>query len=187
MAELGLAAAWALAALLAVSGAAKVVRGARTRASFAALGVPAPRLAAGSVPAAELAVAATLVAAPRAGAVAALALLGAFTAFVALRLRAGVTAACACFGAGAGEPTSPRTLARNGVLLAAAGVAVTAGEPGVPSLPAAVAVTAAGVTAVTALALTRLRAHTGALLAVDRLLPAPAPARPHPPAEEPRS
>lgn len=169
MAELGTAAAWLLAATLAWAGLAKLARPGRTRASFAALAVPAPAAASRAVPAVELATAAALLLAPRVGAPVALALVVAFTGFLARRWRAGHRAGCACFGA-AGGPLSARTLARNGLVTAAAAAALAAPGPALPTLPALVAVTAAGIVGAVAVALADVRARTGALLAVGRLL-----------------
>jgi uncharacterized membrane protein YphA (DoxX/SURF4 family) len=131
MAELAYVAALLLAGVLAWAGGLKLAQPAATSRAFARLGVPAPRAAGRIVAASELGVAVALVGAPRAGALAAIALLLAFSGFVTRRLRSGVETPCACFGAGSGEPLSPRLLVRNGLLLGLAGAAVMAGTTSV--------------------------------------------------------
>lgn len=111
---------------------------------LADLGLPHPALLARLVPVAELGVALALVAVPAWGAAAALGLLAAFTAVLVRTVRSGRQVSCGCLGAlDRGRPVSWRTVARNLVLMAAAGLALA-----VPALrwppvePGAVAVAA---------------------------------------------
>ncbi len=119
-----------------VAAAAKLADRAGSRQTLVDFGVPAwlaPPLGT-LLPVAELAVAVTLlpVTTARWGAVGALALLAVFTAAVALSLVRGKAPACRCFGQLTAAPVGPRTLARNGVLLAVAMFVAVAGwhDPG---------------------------------------------------------
>jgi hypothetical protein len=98
------------------------------RAQIEAFGVPGPLVGASValLPVAELATASALVAVPGSSvpALAAIALLGAFTGVVVANLLHGRNPPCPCFGAATSDaPISPRTLVRNGWLLALAVVA----------------------------------------------------------------
>jgi hypothetical protein len=81
------------------------------------------------LPAAELAVAALLLAASTAhvGALAALVLLAVFCAAIAIALARGRRPECSCFGQMHSSPVGGRTLARNALLAAIAGLIVVAG------------------------------------------------------------
>ncbi|MGF1595853.1 MAG: MauE/DoxX family redox-associated membrane protein [Acidimicrobiales bacterium] len=118
-------AALALAAVLVVAAAAKLRRPAATADDFASLGLRHSKVLARLVPAVEVATALALVVARPWGATVAFALLVAFTVVLATVVRSGRVVTCSCFGGATGEPVSPRTLARNGVLLALAVVAFT--------------------------------------------------------------
>jgi methylamine dehydrogenase accessory protein MauD len=101
----------------------------RAGAREAARGFGAPAWVGSALPFAELATAGMLL--PRttatAGAIGAVALLAAFCAGIARAMARGEAPDCHCFGALHSEPAGPRALARNGVLLAAAALAITAG------------------------------------------------------------
>jgi len=165
--EIGSAAAVVLAAVFGVAGAAKAARPRRTARAFAGLGVPLPGLLARVAPAAELLLAAALLVRPRLGGGAALVALAAFSAVLAAALRRGERVSCGCFGAAGSAPVSAADLVRNALLgvLAAAALAVP-GPAGVPGLAGIVAATAALVAGLVTVALVRLRATTGPLLAV---------------------
>jgi uncharacterized membrane protein YphA (DoxX/SURF4 family) len=115
----------ALGAVLVLSGVAKVAAGTRWTSQAAALGVP--RVIAAGLPWLELALGAVVVAgvAEPWPAVAALVLIAAFTLWIVVRLARDEHPPCACFGTLSVAPLSARHLARNGVLLALAVVAVT--------------------------------------------------------------
>jgi hypothetical protein len=153
MAGLASAAAVVLAVVLAVAAAGKVVHHRRTVAGFDHLGLPAPAVAAWAVPAVEALVAVVLLAAPGWGGVAAFALLAGFTAYLAAVVASGRRVACGCFGSSGSRPVSGRDLVRNGLLLAAAGLAATRDGPLVLE-PAALGAAAAA-TAVAAAVLRR--------------------------------
>ncbi len=114
------AAAYLLAAVLAVAALTKLRRPAAVAADFGELGLVAPNALARVVPVLELACAALLVIVPAWGGIASFALLAAFTAVLVNVIRSGRVVACRCFGALTDEPVSPRTLARNAALLALA-------------------------------------------------------------------
>jgi uncharacterized membrane protein YphA (DoxX/SURF4 family) len=145
------------------AGVAKLSRPLGTAASFAGLGLPAPRVLSRAVPFAELATAAALVVAPRVGAVAALALLASFTVVLVVALRGGVEVGCACFGSARARPVSVHDVARNVGLAALAVVAIGAEEPTVPGIDGVIAVTSAFVLGTVALALADLRRRVGAV------------------------
>lgn len=113
-----------LAGVLAVAGAAKLADRAGTRAGLVAFGTPQriARPVALALPLAELAVAALLVPGSTAvaGLVGAVALLVLFTGAIALSLARGKAPECHCFGQLHSAPAGPKTLARNGALLALA-------------------------------------------------------------------
>ncbi len=126
--EVGLAMGVALAAVLAVSGAAKLLDRAGTREAVAGFGVPTGLVApvAAVLAPAELVTALLLVLPPTrsAGLVLAALLLLAFTVVVVLALRAGRRPECHCFGRIGGADVSGRTVVRNLVLLAVAAVGI---------------------------------------------------------------
>jgi len=113
----------ALAGVFAAAGWAKFADVPGTRQAARDFGVPvaaAPAVAF-VVPLAEVAVAVLLVVGPVVlGAAGALALLGLFVAAVAFSLARGRRPDCHCFGRLRSETVSPRTLVRNGVLVAMA-------------------------------------------------------------------
>jgi thiol-disulfide isomerase/thioredoxin len=119
----------------------------RTLTAFGVPAGPAGPLAV-ALPVAELLVAVALLPAGTAwwGAVGALALLLVFTAAIAVNLARGRRPACNCFGQLGAAPIGWSTLARNGVLAAAAGVVVARGPaaagPGPGDLVAGVGTTA---------------------------------------------
>lgn len=155
--------AWVLAGVLGWTGVAKLRRPGRTAAAFAALGLPGAAALAVAVPVAEVVTAVALVTFPPLGGAAALVLLGLFTAFLTSRLRDGGTVDCACFGSARAEPLTAAALLRNGLLMAAAGVAGLAGVRGVPPPEAIVAAGTAAVIGALAVALLDLRLRTGRL------------------------
>ena len=120
--------------MLVVAGIAKLADQAGTRAAATGFGVPA--WAAGGLarllPVAELSVAALLVPSSTrvAGAAGALGLLVIFSAAIAVSLVRGRTLECHCFGRLHSAPVSWRTLARNGVFSALAGLVLGAGLDG---------------------------------------------------------
>ena len=121
----------ALAAVLAAAGIGKLRDRAEAREAIIAFGVPgalAPALAV-VVPLAELTIAVLLIPVATAAwaAVAALLLLAVFTAAIVLNLSRGRAPACNCFGVASRAPIGPRTLVRNGVLMALAGFVAVAG------------------------------------------------------------
>ena len=128
IAALALAARLLLALVFAVAGVAKLRDRAGTRDALEGFGVPGNlvRTLAVVVPLAELAVAGLLVPAQTAaaGALGALLLLGVFTGAIGWNLAHGRAPECHCFGQLHSAPTSWRTLARNGVLLAIAAFAL---------------------------------------------------------------
>jgi hypothetical protein len=125
MATATLLARLALAAVFAVAGAAKLADLDDARRTLRGFQVPGRLVAplALLVGLAELATAAALVASATiiAGALAAVVLLGVFGAAIAIALARGRQVDCGCFGRLYSAMVSPRTLARNGVLLAVAG------------------------------------------------------------------
>ncbi len=110
-----------------------------TRDAFEALGLRSPGVLAVAVPALEAAVAALLLLWPRWGGLAAICLLTAFTAVLADVWRSGEPLACPCFGGSSSVPVGWVDIVRNGVLIAAAAVAVTRDGTGPPN-PAEIAV-----------------------------------------------
>jgi uncharacterized membrane protein YphA (DoxX/SURF4 family) len=120
------AAAYALCLVLVAAAAAKLRRPAATAADLERLGLRWPRALARLVPATELGAAAALLLVPSWGGVASFALLAAFSTVLVRVVRSGQQVPCACFGATSSRPVSGRTLARNGVLLVLAAVAVAA-------------------------------------------------------------
>ncbi|MEL7157527.1 MAG: MauE/DoxX family redox-associated membrane protein, partial [Actinomycetota bacterium] len=90
-------------------------------AEFAALRIRRPQLVVAVLIPLEVAVAAALVVAPAVGGIAAFALLAAMTTILVGVVRSGREATCRCFGALSSQPISPRTVARNAVLLTVAG------------------------------------------------------------------
>jgi len=121
-----------LAAVVAVAGLAKLLGAAGSRGALEGFGVPrrAARLAGAVLPVAELAIAAGLLVPASAwwSALAAAGLLGVFMAAIGVSMARGAAPDCHCFGRLHSAPVSWRTQVRNGVLAAAAGVAVLAGR-----------------------------------------------------------
>ena len=104
-----------------------------TSESLRQFGVPDPLVAPATValPVVELVVAVLLVPAPTAvlGAVAAAVLLATFSVAVLRLLRRGESVACRCFGRHSDRPVGPRTLVRNGILLALSVWIAASGRP----------------------------------------------------------
>ena len=125
-AELALAAAWWLAALLIVAGVSKALRPTETRTAFDELGLRSASRLAIAVPVAELVVAVTLVVWPPVGGSAALVLLAAFTVVLVRVARSGSGARCACFGALGSAPVGWAEVVRNLGLCALAVLALGA-------------------------------------------------------------
>ena len=121
-----------LAAVFAVAGVAKLLDSAGTRGALEGFGVPrrAARPAGPVLPVAELAIAAGLLVPASAwwSALAAAGLLAVFMAATGVSMARGAAPGCHCFGRLHPAPVSWRTQVRNGVLAAAAGVAVLAGR-----------------------------------------------------------
>ncbi len=177
-----------LVGVFAVAGAAKLADRAGARAAVAAFGVPG-RIAAPvavALPLAELGVAVLLVPASTAiaGLVGAIALLALFTGAIAVSLARGEAPDCHCFGQLHSAPAGPKTLARNGGLLALAvaglagslaeepqsSVAWVADLSGSELLALVVGLAAAVVVAAGAAAfLTLMRSYGTVLVRLDRL------------------
>lgn len=151
------------AAVLGWAGIAKWSRPLGTAASFAGLGLPAPRVSARAVPLAELAAAAGLVVAPRVGAAVALVLLASFTAVLVVALRRGTAVGCACFGTARSRPVSVVDIFRNVGLAGLAVPALGTTAPAVPELEGVIAVTTAFAVGWVALAVADLRREVGAV------------------------
>lgn len=149
------------AAVLAWAGIAKWSRPRGTAASFAGLGLPAPRLLARAVPLVEMAAAAGLVVAPRVGAVAALFLLASFSVVLVVALRRGTAVGCACFGTARTRPVSVVDLLRNVGLAGLAVLALGSTDPTVPELEGGIVVTTAFAMGAVALAVADLRREIG--------------------------
>jgi hypothetical protein len=122
----------ALVVVLAGAGLLKIRRPATTE--IAALGLPAPRLLAATVPPVELGVAALLVVRPRWGAMAAVPLLVAFTVVIVRTIRSGRSVSCGCLGGLSSRPVSATALVRNGFLLVLALAAATLPGLAMPDL-----------------------------------------------------
>lgn len=152
-----------LAGVFAFAGAAKLHVPARTRATFAALGLPSPDVLARAVPLFELGTAAALVVLPAAGGIVALGALAFFTTLLVARLRTGSRVSCGCFGTASDEPISFVEPVRNGLLgLAAIGAAFSTG-PVWPSLAEVMATTTAALVGSLVLALCIVRRDVGAV------------------------
>ena len=121
-----------LAAVFAVAGTAKLLDAAGSRGALEGFGVPrrAARPAGPVLAVAELAIAAGLLVPASAwwSALAAAGLLAVFMAAIGVSMARGAAPGCHCFGRLHSAPVSWRTQVRNGVLAAAAGVAVLAGR-----------------------------------------------------------
>lgn len=166
MNEVLYAGALGLAVVFAWAGAAKVVAPARTKRTFAALGLPGAL--ATVVPVVELGLGAGLVLAPGAVAWAAVVMLVAFTALLARVVARGEAVACGCFGSARPEPVSFVDLVRNGLLIVvAAAVAIGATTPATPGLAATIVVTGLAACGVLVVALADLKRRTGAVLRLD--------------------
>jgi uncharacterized membrane protein YphA (DoxX/SURF4 family) len=164
MSEVAYVGALALAVVFAWAGVAKLRTPAATAATFRALRLPAHGVLARTVPLAELALAALLVAAPRFGGPVAVVLLGGFTLLLARRLGRGETVSCGCFGSARQAPIAATDLVRNGLLIGLAVAVAVLAAPAVPGLSALVAGTAAIAIGAVALALVDVRVTTGRLL-----------------------
>jgi peroxiredoxin len=121
----------ALAVVLAAAGLGKLRDQAGARDAIVGFGIApalAPELAI-VVPVAELAIAVLLIPVATAAwaAAAAVLLLAVFTGAILLNLSRGRTPACNCFGVASRQPIGPRTLVRNGVLMALAAFVAVAG------------------------------------------------------------
>lgn len=175
--------------LAAVFAAAAAAKTAAPAAALPGFGVPRwlVRPLAAGLPAAELAVAASLLPASTAwyGALAAAGLLAGFTAAVAYQLARGRRPDCNCFGRLRSKPIGPSTLVRNGVLLGLGAFAVVAGRrdagPSVVGwlgqpLPAAIAGLSALVVVQAVLLVLLLRRHGQVLLRLDGAEADPEPA-----------
>jgi uncharacterized membrane protein YphA (DoxX/SURF4 family) len=116
----GVVAALVIAAVLLVSGVAKLAGQATWRTQSTGLGVPWP--VARVVPYVEVVLGALLLVQWQRALVAwcAVTLLTAFTALIAVRLAQGSRPPCACFGSFSTRPIGPSTLVRNGALIAVA-------------------------------------------------------------------
>lgn len=163
MQDVGTISAVLLAAVFALAGGGKLRRRRSTARAFADLGLPAPASLAVAVPAAELILAALLLARPRAGGAVALLALAAFSAVVARATRAGTGARCGCFGSASARPVSFGDLVRNALLAVAALAALAAPKAVGPTLEATVLVTAGAVAGLLVLALFRLHDEVGAV------------------------
>jgi hypothetical protein len=124
MASLAAAARIVVAVVLAVAALLKLRNREALRTQLRDFGIPARSIPGVAVllPAVELATAVALVAFPRSGVPAGIAvfLLALFTAVVGVNLARGHRVPCPCFGVGGDAPISPRTMVRNGWLLAVA-------------------------------------------------------------------
>jgi uncharacterized membrane protein YphA (DoxX/SURF4 family) len=160
VADVGAASGLVLAAVFAAAGLAKVRRPSETAVTLRTLGLPAARVLARAVPAAELGLAAALVLRPRAGALVALAMLAAFSIALAGPIRRGSAVSCGCFGSTGRDPVGPADLVRNGLLAVLALPALAAGAGAVPSLAAVITAMTAALIALVALALVRMRLET---------------------------
>lgn len=162
MEEIGSAAAVLVAAVLLWAAIGKWHHPGTTAASFAALGVPYPSIAARAVPVAELLVSAALMARPSIGGWLAFAMLAVFTALLVPSVVQGREVGCACFGSAKASPVSPVTLVRNAMMMVAA-FASTAASTLTIGWAGAIAVGTAAVMGLVLLALGDLRRVTGAL------------------------
>ena len=183
--SLALVARLLLAIVFVVAGWAKLTDRAGTRDAAVAFG--APEALAGPlallIPLAELAAAVLLLPAATAfaGAIVALGLLTAFSIAIAMNLAQGRAPECHCFGQLHSAPAGPKTLARNGVLTAAAVLVLVGGggpsavawigrlhDSALVAVVAGVAIAALAVGGALAL-ITLLRSYGRALVRLDRL------------------
>ncbi|HUQ39900.1 MAG TPA: MauE/DoxX family redox-associated membrane protein [Acidimicrobiales bacterium] len=155
-----------LAVTFAWAGASKIVTPVATRASFVALGVPAPGPMSRAVPAVELALSAALVVAPRPAAIAGGVMLIGFSVVLARAVARGVTVGCRCFGGFGAAPVSAGHLVRNGGLVVAAAVATGTDAVRVPPLEAVVVVSLVAFIIVLGVATLDLRRAIGAFWSV---------------------
>lgn len=167
MSEVAYATAVLLAGLFAWAGAAKLADRRRTSETFAALGLPAPRVLGTAVPAAELTLAAGLLVAPAISAYAALAMLAGFTTFLVRAVRAGVDVGCGCFGSARAEPVSSVEVLRNAILAGATVVAGFAVGPVLPGLDAVILVSTVAALGAVVIALADVRRRTGRVFGPD--------------------
>ena len=152
---------------------AKAARHRLTVAAFSELGLPAPRMLALAVPAAEAVIAAVLLARPAVGAALALGALAAFTLVVVRAVSGGATGGCGCFGSRRVAPVGPPDVVRNGLLAALAAVATGTARLVPPGVAAILAVAGA------------LIVGAGVQVAASRRLGRHAPLRSHPTADGP--
>ena len=155
------AAAVVLAVVFALAGIAKLRRPSVTARSFAGLGLPAAKELAVAVPVVELALAVGLLVVPPVAGALALLLLVAFTAVLVSAIRSGKQVGCGCLGSTRNDPVSSVEIVRNGMLAAAAVVAMGASEPVAPGLGDVIAATTVTVVALVVLALADVRRTTG--------------------------
>lgn len=167
MNEVAYVAAVLLAGLFAWAGVAKLTDRGRATRTFAAFGLPAPRLLGTAVPVVELVLAVGLLVIPAVAAYAALGMLAAFTTFLVRAVRAGVKVGCGCFGSARDEPVSAVEVLRNALLAGAAVVASFSTGPVVPGLAAVVLASTAAALAAVVLALADLRRRTGHVFGID--------------------
>jgi hypothetical protein len=143
-----------LAAVFVIAAVAKLRDRNRVAEQFAAMRLRQPVLLAEALPWTELVVAGLLVAAPQIGADLAVVAVGAMTIVLVRLVRSGTAAPCACFGSASSAPVSSVDVARNGVLLVMAVVALGA-ERAVPSAADVVVVGSASLLAALGLAWAR--------------------------------
>ena len=153
--------------VLAVAAVTKALTPGATTRQLSELGVPAAAVVALVLPLVELTVAVAAVAAPRLGALAAVALLAAFSLVLVPVVRSGRAVRCGCLGSLGREPVSARTLARNGLLAAAALPAIGLAGPVAPDLSSVVAATTLTVLALLGLQLAGLHHRIGRLWSVE--------------------
>lgn len=153
----------ALALVLVTAAVAKLRSPARTAGDFAALGLPVPGLLARVVPAAEIAVAGTLIVAPGWGGVAGFGLLAVFTALLVSLVRSGQAISCSCFGAVSDEPVSWVEVTRNAFLLVMAAAVTPIDRLASPSFAAIVGASAFAVIALVAIQLATFKRDVGAI------------------------
>jgi uncharacterized membrane protein YphA (DoxX/SURF4 family) len=131
IADLTLAARLVVAAVFAIAGIAKLIDRDGARQAVRAFGLPRPLVTtvAALLPVGELAVAVAMArrASAVVGAIAALFLLGAFMTAIAISLSHGRQPDCRCFGQVHSAPVTAKTLVRNAVVAALAGLVVVAG------------------------------------------------------------
>ncbi len=163
---MGLTFAVLLAAVFVLAAVTKLASPAKTTSELAALGVPAPAIAARLLPALELALAVSLIAFPPQGAVVASAAIIVFTAVLLRAIRSGAPVSCGCLGALSSAPAGPPTIARNGALLAMSLAVLAVPEPAVPDLASALAATSVTLAAAVGIQLFSLHDRIGRVWSV---------------------